>query len=127
LNKAMVCATCHDPDHGFVDARFIEEGDANPVYGALSVGDDGLTLGRRNAPKAACALFSSAFHFDEIRGEYVGGQFHDGRAVNLKVQDVNATINRVDLAMPAPSEEKIDALVAFLKTLTDRRYEHLVK
>ena len=41
--------------------------------------------------------------------------------------DVNATINRRDLAMPALNDRKIEALEAFLKTLTDKRYESLIQ
>jgi cytidyltransferase-like protein len=37
--------------------------------------------------------------------------------------EVQHTINHKDLKMKKLSEEKIDALVAFLKTLTDKRYE----
>jgi cytochrome c peroxidase len=100
LHKTMACATCHDPDHGFVDARFVNEGDANPVHGALSVGDDGLTLGGRNAPTAAYALLSPTFHFDDASGEYVGGQFHDGRARDLKAQAKGPFLNPEEMMMP---------------------------
>ena len=36
------------------------------------------------------------------------------------------TINKKDLKMKKLSERKVDALVAFLKLLTDKRYEHLL-
>ena len=41
--------------------------------------------------------------------------------------EVSATINLEDLQAKKLSERKIDALIAFLETLTDRRYEHLLK
>jgi cytochrome c peroxidase len=100
LNKTMACATCHDPDHGFVDARFSNEGGTNPVHGALSVGDDGLTLGGRNAPTAAYALLSPTFQYDDAKGEYVGGQFHDGRAKDLKAQAKGPFLNPEEMMMP---------------------------
>ena len=40
--------------------------------------------------------------------------------------DVNSTINHKDLSMPALSDRKIEVLEAFLRTLTDKRYEHLL-
>ncbi|MEA1983839.1 MAG: cytochrome c peroxidase, partial [Campylobacterota bacterium] len=43
LTRNTSCATCHDPEHGFVDARFSESGVDQNVFvdGAFSVGDDG--------------------------------------------------------------------------------------
>ena len=43
LNRTQSCATCHDPDRGFADSRGL----------AASLGDDGMSLGDRNAPTAA--------------------------------------------------------------------------
>jgi len=90
------CATCHDPKHGFVDARYKVAGDNNPVNGALSVGDDGKSLGGRNAPTAAYAMFSPEFDPDEIKG----GQFHDGRAATLKVQAMGPPLDGAEMMMP---------------------------
>lgn len=45
-----------------------------------------------------------------------------------KSAEVNATVNLEDLTDAPPlTDSKIDALVAFLKTLTDKRYEHLIQ
>lgn len=41
--------------------------------------------------------------------------------------EVETTINKKDLKMKKLTDAKIDALLAFMKTLTDKRYEHLVK
>jgi cytochrome c peroxidase len=41
--------------------------------------------------------------------------------------EVAETINKQDLKAKKLSDAKIDALVAFLKILTDQRYEHLIK
>eukprot|EP00764_Aduncisulcus_paluster_P003744 gnl/Carplike_NY0171/15889_a23918_152.p1 GENE.gnl/Carplike_NY0171/15889_a23918_152~~gnl/Carplike_NY0171/15889_a23918_152.p1 ORF type:complete len:134 (-),score=4.95 gnl/Carplike_NY0171/15889_a23918_152:18-419(-) len=51
-NRTQSCATCHAPSHAFVDPR------DNGVNGAYSLGDDGHSLGDRNAPTAAYAMFS---------------------------------------------------------------------
>ena len=58
-NGTQSCATCHNPDKGFVDDR------ENGVRGAGSLGDDGISIGDRNAPTAAYAMFSPKFHFDK--------------------------------------------------------------
>ena len=40
--------------------------------------------------------------------------------------DHTATINHASLAQPTMSDTKIRQLEAFLNTLTDKRYEHLI-
>lgn len=76
----MSCSTCHEPDHAFIDAR------DTPAQGMISAGDPQESFGIRNAPSAAYAASSPAFHYDEIRQQYIGGQFWDGRALNLAEQ-----------------------------------------
>ncbi len=96
------CATCHDPDHAFVDARY--QGDVNQtifVHGAFSVGDDGISLGGRNSPTASYAMFIP--EFGEQDGVYKGGQFHDGRAKTLKVQAMGPPLDPAEMQMPDAS------------------------
>ena len=100
LTRHTSCATCHDPEHGFVDARYTLAGDNNPVHGALSVGDDGHSLGGRNAPTAAYAKFSPTFDPDEVKG----GQFHDGRAATLKDQAMGPPLDGAEMMMPNREE-----------------------
>ena len=45
-NRTQSCATCHDPEYGFADPR-----------GAASIGDDGASVGDRNAPTATYAAY----------------------------------------------------------------------
>ncbi|QOP42177.1 cytochrome-c peroxidase [Sulfurimonas marina] len=99
LNRGTSCATCHDPEHGFVDARFAEDGVDQSIFvhGAFSVGDDGLSLGGRNAPTAAYAQFSP--EFSQQNGVYIGGQFHDGRAATLKVQAGGPPLDGAEMMM----------------------------
>ena len=122
LTRNTSCATCHNPEHGFVDARFSESGKDQNIFvdGAFSVGDDGSALGGRNAPTAAYASFSPTF-FKMLDGNYKGGQFHDGRADTLKAQaggppldgaemqmsDKNAVVDRI--------KENQEYIVAFQK------------
>jgi len=76
LDRKTSCATCHDPDHAFVDARFLKPDVDQSIFmhGALSVGDDDVSLGGRNAPTATYAKFSPEFS-KNTKGVYVGGQF----------------------------------------------------
>ncbi|MEH6576045.1 MAG: cytochrome c peroxidase [Amphritea sp.] len=94
LNRTQSCATCHAPANGFADPR------DNGVNGAVSLGDDGHSLGDRNAPTAAYAKFSPAFHIT-AEGKHVGGQFHDGRESNLTGQAGGPSTNLGEMAMPS--------------------------
>ncbi|MCK5747588.1 MAG: cytochrome-c peroxidase, partial [Oricola sp.] len=87
-NRTEACASCHDPEFAFTDPR-----------GMASPGDDGVSLGDRNAPTAAYASFSPAFHRDKD-GEWVGGQFLDGRAASLEEQAGGPPLNPAEMGMP---------------------------
>ena len=108
-NRETSCATCHDPEHGFVDARFSEDGVDQNVFvnGAFSVGDDGISLGGRNAPTASYAMFSPTF--SKIDGVYIGGQFHDGRADTLKAQAGGPPLDGAEMQM-ADKSSVVDRL-----------------
>lgn len=86
-NRTQSCATCHDPDYGFADPR-----------GMASIGDDGTSLGDRNAPSAAYAAFSPRFH-QAADGMWVGGQFWDGRAAELEDQAAGPPLNPAEMGM----------------------------
>lgn len=98
LDRKTSCATCHNPDHGFIDARYTIEGadQAIFIHGALSVGDDGEALGGRNTPTAAYAMFSPGFDPKAVKG----GQFHDGRAATLKHQAMGPPLDSTEMMMP---------------------------
>ena len=64
-NGSQSCATCHDPERGFADPRLAAKG-------AFSLGDDGHSLGNRNAPSAGYAQFVPAFH-QRQDGSWAGG------------------------------------------------------
>lgn len=87
LNRTQSCATCHDPDFAFTDPR-----------GAASLGDDGISLGDRNAPTVTYAAFIPGFHQRED-GAYVGGQFWDGRASELEDQAGGPPLNPLEMGM----------------------------
>ena len=92
-NRTQSCATCHNPNAGFVDDR------DNGVKKMASLGDDGKSLGDRQAPTASYAKFSPAFHFDEKAKKYVGGQFWDGREATLEGQAGGPPLNPIEMGM----------------------------
>ncbi|AWX13772.1 methylamine utilization protein MauG [Mergibacter septicus] len=72
----------------------------NQANGIASEGSDGHYFGNCNTPTASYAQFSPLFHFDEKTREYVGGQFWDGRAIDLTDQAGGPSLNPVEMAMP---------------------------
>jgi cytochrome c peroxidase len=94
FNRTQSCATCHDPNHAFTDPRETEAGRA------VSLGDDGSSLGDRNTPTAAYARFAPRFG-KNAKGRWHGGQFHDGRAADLAEQAGGPPLNPVEMGMPS--------------------------
>lgn len=92
-NRTQSCATCHDPDFGFVDPRETQAGRA------VSLGDDGVSLGDRNTPTASYAAFTPLFHLNKD-GEWIGGQFLDGREPDLEGQAGGPPLNPIEMGMP---------------------------
>ena len=92
-NRTLACASCHNPDFAFTDRR------PNPTDSAVSLGDDGVSLGDRNAPTAAYARYSPIFHQTED-GTYRGGQFLDGREPDLAGQAGGPPLNPAEMNMP---------------------------
>lgn len=94
-NRTQSCASCHSPDHAFTDPR------ETPAAGkAVSLGDDGTSLGDRNAPTAAYARFSPPFGKSAKPRLYHGGQFLDGRAGDLATQAGGPPLNPLEMGMP---------------------------
>lgn len=93
--RTQSCATCHAPGRAFVDTR------PNAVGGAVSLGDDGISLGTRNAPTLGYAALTPAFHVDH-RGDYVGGFFYDGRAADLVEQAAGPLVDPREMALAGP-------------------------
>jgi cytochrome c peroxidase len=92
-DRTQACATCHNPDFGFTDPRETEVGRA------VSLGDDGESLGDRNAPTASYAALTPEFHRSP-GGLWIGGQFLDGRAADLSAQAGGPPLNPVEMGMP---------------------------
>ena len=92
-DRTQSCATCHDPARAFTDWR------DNGVGAAASLGGDFYSLGDRSAPTAGYASQIPPFHIDGA-GEYVGGQFWDGRASTLEEQAGGPPLNPIEMGMP---------------------------
>lgn len=111
LNRTQSCATCHMPERGFSDGREI-------ANGAASLGDDGVSIGDRNAPSASYARFVPGFG-KNAKGQWVGGLFHDGRATTLQEQAGGPPLNPVEMGMPSKAavvqrlKESPDYVTAF--------------
>lgn len=93
LNRTMSCATCHNPDHAFIDDR------SNSVNGAVSVGQDGFSHGDRNSPTVTYAKFIP--EFNQVGADFFGGQFFDGRASNLVEQAKGPLLDSAEMQMPS--------------------------
>jgi cytochrome c peroxidase len=103
-DRTQSCATCHNPEHGFIDNRL---GDDDRVR-AVSLGDDGVSFGSRNSPTASYAALIPPFrngtrvrinsNQDDYQG-FVGGQFHDGREDNLAGQAGGPPLNPLEMNM----------------------------
>ena len=92
-NRNQSCSSCHDPARAFSGSR------DNGVGRAASLGDDGQSLGDRNAPSLTYANLTPAFgkHPD---GDYYGGLFVDGRAATLAEQAREPILNPAEMALP---------------------------
>lgn len=94
LNRRQSCATCHNPEHGFIDSR------ANLSQGMVSQSADEKVFGNRNTPTAMYAHFSIPFAYDEMRKTYKGGLFLDGRVKDLAEQAGQPPLNPAEMQMP---------------------------
>ena len=112
-NRTQACASCHSPNLAFTDPR-----SNGKVGGAVSLGDDGHSLGERNAPTATYASLTPDFHFN-VEGKAIGGLFLDGRARNLEEQAAGPPLNPLEMGMPdkasvvARLRENADYVAAF--------------
>ena len=102
LNKNQSCAACHAPDVGWTGP----DNEINAT-GAVYEGSVETLFGNRKPPSSAYATVSPIFHFVRRRGgEFVGGNFWDGRATGEKLGNPAADqaqgpfLNPVEQALP---------------------------
>ncbi|SHJ26562.1 Cytochrome c peroxidase [Shimia gijangensis] len=104
-NRTQACATCHDPDYAFSDPREIGAGKA------VSLGDDGESVGDRSAPTLTYVGFAPEFHRND-KGQYLGGFFVDGRATTLEAQAGEPPLNPIEMGIP----DKASVVVRLLES-----------
>jgi cytochrome c peroxidase len=95
-DRTMSCATCHDPQSAFTDVR------DNGVAGGASLGNDGTTIGDRNAPTLTYTAAVPEFGQDPD-GRYRGGLFHDGRAATMEDQARQPLMNPAEMGLDSAS------------------------
>ncbi len=86
------CASCHDPATGFADPNVDS---SNPVSEGAVAG----RFGNRNAPTAAYTSLVPDFSVNTA-GEFIGGQFIDGRVLNLIEQAKQPFLNPLEMNNP---------------------------
>lgn len=110
----MSCATCHAPEVGWTGPIA-----GNNMHGGVYRGAVPTRFGNRRPPAASYATFSPVFHFDALTGEFVGGNFWDGRATGERLgnpaaeQALGPFLNPVEQNMP--SKEAVCEQVAASK------------
>ncbi|HUV26029.1 MAG TPA: cytochrome c peroxidase [Anaerolineales bacterium] len=103
------CASCHDPDFGFVDP---DKG--LPVSEGVILG----LFGGRNSPAAAYAMYAPIRYFDEGEGLWIGGQFWDSRATGevlgdpLADQALGPFLNAVEMANTSKAQVIADVALS---------------
>ncbi|MEO0813868.1 MAG: cytochrome c peroxidase, partial [Myxococcota bacterium] len=111
VNRTQSCATCHDPERGYVDSRVDERGERLPV----SQGDDGVSFGSRNAPSAAYAAFVPSYTVgsrqrfnkqtqNRLYSGPLGGLFYDGRSSSLEEQSGGPPLSPVEMGFSNAAE-----------------------
>ncbi len=100
--RGVACSSCHDPAKGFSGVN------GSPIA-AVARGAPMGAFGERKPPAVAYASFSPPFAFidkkDEATGKIektpAGGQFLDGRAMDLEQQAVGPLLNPVEMNNPS--------------------------
>jgi cytochrome c peroxidase len=99
--RSMSCASCHAPRAGWVGAIA-----GSNLHGAVYRGAERTRFGDRKPPSSSYASLSPVFHFDAATGEFVGGNFWDGRATGERLgsptaeQALGPHLNPVEQNMP---------------------------
>ncbi len=117
LNKTQSCQTCHHHITGFADPT----NSRDPYYTVVSLGDDGVSLGGRNAPTSAYAGYSPVLQ--QVSGEYFGGMFWDGRATGLALD--NDPLAEQAQGPPLNPVEMNMSKDAVVQAVRDSNYTHL--
>jgi cytochrome c peroxidase len=115
---SMSCADCHAPDVGFTGPV----GGINK-HGAVYRGAVPQRFGNRKPPSAAYATLSPVFHYDEVEGLFVGGNFWDGRATGEKLD--NPAADQALGPFLNPVEQNNASKTAVLEQVASSKYAEL--
>jgi len=115
-NRKMSCATCHHKKRAFIDIR------KSSIGHMAGFSADKQFIGDRNVPTASYSAQIPPFHSVIKDGEkvYIGGQFLDGRAKDLKEQAKGPFLNPIEMQMPSK-----EAVIERVKE--NRRYRKAFK
>lgn len=115
---SMSCAECHAPRTGFTGP--------NPginKHGAVYQGAVPQRFGNRKPPSAAYATLSPVFHYDDIEGLFIGGNFWDGRATGERLG--NPAADQALGPFLNPVEQNNPDKKAVLQQIADSKYAEL--
>lgn len=116
----VACASCHDPAHAY-------QGNNGSSIAAVARGAPDGAFGKRNTPTIMYDSFAPPFGFiddrdaktDTVEKIPVGGQFYDGRAVDLTAQ--------VEGPLLDPNEMNAGSKRAVVLAIRDGAYAPLVR
>jgi cytochrome c peroxidase len=115
---SMACADCHNASVGFT----------GPIpginrHGAVYRGAVPQRFGNRKPPTSAYATYSPVFHYDELLGEFVGGNFWDGRATGWHLG--NPAADQAQAPFLNPVEQNNASKLAVLQQVKKSSYAYL--
>ena len=113
----MSCSSCHSPEVGFTGPISSVNAGGSVYQGAVKG-----RFGNRHPPSAAYAAFSPVMDF--VDGDFVGGNFWDGRATGLRLG--NPAAEQALGPFESPLEHNTSRLNV-LKTIEKSNYAHLWK
>ena len=121
INRNQSCADCHDADWG--------ETGPDPMInaaGAVYEGSIGGRFGDRKPPSAAYATLSPIFHFEKQGGgDWVGGNFWDGRATGEKLG--NPAADQAQGPFLNPAEQALPDAACVVYRVSRSAYADLYK
>lgn len=101
VNRNMACASCHMPETGFTGP--ISSVNLTTVSYPGSVH---TRHGARKPQSYSYATFAPVLHYDQLRGDFVGGNFWDMRATGIRLQSPTAEqaqgppLNPLEMGLP---------------------------
>jgi cytochrome c peroxidase len=102
------CSSCHNPQNAYADKGRI-----------TSLGAQKELTGARNAPSLSYSSFTPKWHFNQQDETWIGGFFHDGRALTLQQQALMPMFDPLEMAIPSE--------LALVERVQARPYSQLIE